>query len=94
MRTHWKNLVRLATLRSKPKSPYKIAKLKLIRHSSTCPDYDGLCSGFKAVIDGLTEAGIIEDDSMTHIGMPTFEWCKAKRGCGFVEVFVTETDKL
>lgn len=52
------------------------------------PDYDGLVSGFKHLIDALTEAGIIADDSMNVIGMPTFKWEKAPVGKGNVEIQV------
>jgi len=74
----------------RPTKPLKKAKLKFIRHSSTCPDYDGLVSSFKWVCDALTYHRIIENDKMENIGMPDFEWVKAPRGSGFITVEINE----
>ena len=73
-----------------PNAPVKHAKLTCIRHSSICPDYDGIVSGFKSVIDGIVEARVLEDDSMDNIGMPSFKWERARKGSGSVTVFIEE----
>jgi len=87
-RRKWKLLVKQITLGQVPPEPWRRAEVTVTRYSARCPDYDGLVSGAKSVIDGLTEAGIILDDSMHHIGMPQFRWAKAKPGEGRVEVQV------
>jgi Holliday junction resolvase RusA-like endonuclease len=67
-RQEWRDAVCLATFRKKPPVPLHRARLKLTRFSSTCPDYDGLVSGFKAVVDGLVDAGVLIDDNMRVTG--------------------------
>jgi len=52
------------------------------------PDYDGIVSGFKHPIDALVEAGIIIDDNMNVIGMPTFRWEKVPQGQGCIELHI------
>jgi Holliday junction resolvase RusA-like endonuclease len=75
-----------------PKHPLRKAWVECERHSSNSPDYDGLVSSFKSVIDGLTEAGVIEDDNMEIIGMPSFRWFKAPKGKGFIVIRVYDYD--
>lgn len=72
------------------RDPLTSAKLTLTRHSSKEPDFDGLVSSFKAVIDGLKEAGIIADDKMSIIGQPQYRWQKAKMKQGKISVAVEE----
>lgn len=85
----WRSLVESkVTLSMRPKYPLKQAKVKVTRHSSNCPDFDGLVSSFKHVIDGLMDASVIEDDNFGVIGMPEFCWVKAARGAGFIEIEV------
>jgi len=86
----WKEAVRFAIGSHQPDKPLKRAILTLTRFSSSCPDYDGLVSSFKHVIDGLIVSQVIEDDNMGIIGMPMFLWKKAKRGAGFIRVHVIE----
>jgi len=71
-----------------PKTPLKKAIIVVTRYSSRACDYDNLVSSGKALIDGLTEAGIIEDDSLDHIGIPIFKWEKTKPKEGRVSVAV------
>lgn len=68
--------------------PLDKAKLTLTRFSSSEPDWDGLVSSFKHVIDGLVEAGVIVDDKMSVIGQPQYFWvkCAPKKGRIKVEV--------
>ena len=72
----------------KPPQPLTSAVLCLTRNSSVEPDFDGLVSGFKAIIDALVEQGILSDDKMSVIGQPKYEWRKAPPGKGFVQVKV------
>lgn len=91
----WKQKVFYAIApHARPDKPLKKAKLTLTRHSHVCPDYDNLCSSFKACVDGLVMAGVIIDDNMNVIGMPEFKWEKAKPKEGFIEIKVEGMHKL
>ena len=85
----WKRLVWFSCPhRVRPAEPLKRALLCLTRFSSAPPDPDGLVSGFKHVVDGLVDVGILENDRWENIGMPSYKWEKvpAKRGKIRVEV--------
>ena len=86
----WKKMVSLVVVGKKPSQPLKKAKLTLTRYSSVCPDSDGLVSGFKRIVDGLVEAGILENDKFVNIGMPDYRWEKALPKNGRVTVTVEE----
>jgi len=86
----WKELVRIEIGDNIPTKPLSQAHIACLRASSSCPDYDGLVSSFKHVIDALISSYVIEDDSMNHIGMPSFRWKKVKPKKGFIEITVTE----
>jgi hypothetical protein len=91
-REYWHALVSHCVTGKKPKAPLKRAQLTLVRYSSVAPDYDGMVSSWKPVIDGLVKTGVLEDDSMAHIGIPRFEWEKAKPKAGKIFVGVEELD--
>lgn len=86
----WKYQVRLACLGEEPKVPLERAKLTLTRCSTNEPDFDGLVSGFKSIVDGLVEARILANDKQANIGQPVYLWEKAKRGMGQVKIKVEE----
>lgn len=88
----WKEHVFNAVLiaHSIPKSPLTKAKLTLVRHSSAEPDFDGLVSSFKHVIDGLIHAKVLVNDKVSNIGQPTYLWKLAKRNKGFIQIKVEE----
>ena len=88
----WEEMVLEAVLFERPERPLARARLTLTRCSSTAPDADNLCASFKPIVDGLTKAGIIEDDNMAVIGFPDYQWQKAKRGEGKVIITVEEVD--
>ena len=69
-------------------APLDRAKLTLVRCSSVEPDYDGLVSSFKVVIDALRHNHILADDKVQNIGVPTYVWEKASPGKGGVKVVV------
>lgn len=71
-------LVHLAIRPHLPAKPHERVKLTLTRHSSSEPDYDGLVSSFKHVIDGLVRAGFLANDKRENIGVPEFRWERAK----------------
>lgn len=87
----WKAAVANALAgRKKPEFPLKRARVSCTRFSSSAPDFDGLVAGFKPVIDALVDLGVLEDDSLKHIGVPHFEWKPAKPKQGCIAVTVTE----
>lgn len=87
-RDYWHQLVAAAVCGKKPREPLRRAKLTLVRYSSVAPDFDNLAGSWKPVIDGLQYCGVIENDSMAHIGVPVMQWEKAppKQGRIFVAV--------
>ncbi len=87
-RLKWTHAIHYLSAGKRPKSPLRRAKLKCFRHSSVCPDFDGLVSSFKFVIDALVTCHIIEDDSMKVVDMPEFKWFKAKKSEGYIDIFV------
>lgn len=84
----WKRRVILIMKPCLPNAPLKRAKLTLTRCSSVSPDYDGLVSGFKHVIDGLVIAGVLENDKYENIGVPTYLYRKVPAGKGMIRVVV------
>jgi hypothetical protein len=84
----WISWIAALTLTVKPPRPLPKAILALTRHSSREPDFDGLVSSFKHVIDGLVHAGIIQDDKPMVIGQPAFYWHKSKPKAGHVLIQV------
>lgn len=88
----WLNLVLLGCYSKRPIRPLQLAKLSLVRCSSSRPDPDGLVSSFKHVIDGLRKASIICNDQFENIGMPEYKWEEAPRGKGKIKVKVEEIE--
>lgn len=87
----WKRAVWQEVLRQgRPSEPLKHAKLRLVRRSSQAPDFDGLASSFKHLIDGLVESRVLLNDKLENIGMPEYVWEKCPRSDGHVLVEVTE----
>jgi Holliday junction resolvase RusA-like endonuclease len=85
----WHKLVaRFAAI--KPTKPLPRAQIILVRATSRRPDFDGLVGSFKHVIDGLTEARIILDDSHECIGIPDYKWEKTSPKNSHIRVTVTE----
>lgn len=85
----WRRITADTTLlHGRPRRPLSKAKLTLARYSSVCPDFDGLVSSFKPVIDGLVDAGIIAGDKMDVIGAPTYQWFKAPPKEGYITIIV------
>lgn len=90
-RKKWHNLVLRFGGHLAPPKPLLKAKLTLSRFSSEQPDFDGLVSGFKYVIDGLIKAGFIEDDNQDIIGQPRYLWFKAPRRQGKIKITIKES---
>ena len=87
---YWKEQIWGLTLNKRPPKPLKRARVVLVRHSSMEPDPDNLCISFKAILDSLVTAKILENDRYSNIGMPTYRWMKAPRGKGKIEIQVMD----
>lgn len=91
----WNNIVMYHVLKlGAPRAPLEKAKLTLIRYSSREPDYDGLVSSFKVVVDALRHNGVLVDDRMSNIGIPIYDWQKATPKGGFIHVCVEEVTQM
>lgn len=86
----WKHAVRYKVLRRIPSKPLKKFNLILTRFSSNEPDYDGLVRGFKAIVDGLRAAGVIQDDKLSNTGAWDCRWEKTSPKQGKIRVRVEE----
>lgn len=64
----------------------KQAGLELTRFSSVEPDFDGLVSTWKHVIDGLVEAQVIIDDRPSVLKDVQFRWEKIGKKIGKIRV--------
>jgi len=104
MRVHWSAKLRHAQLwkskvaikcqlAGKPPTPLAHAALTLTRCSAQEPDFDGLVSGFKSVIDGLVECGVLAGDKRSNIGQPQYHWQKVSPNKGKIIVSVEEITK-
>lgn len=89
--SEWKNLVNLAVGNRGPKEPLEKAEIIYTRYSSRCLDFDNLVNSYKAVQDGLVEAGVIKDDKVVNIGYPTYKWIKAPQKQGHITIEILET---
>lgn len=88
--TLWKSKTLTAIAGRAPEMPLKRARLTLTRCSSVEPDYDGLVSTFKHVIDGLVKAGVLENDKPSNIVAMHCTWEPVPPRKGFIRVRVEE----
>lgn len=58
------------------------AHITITRCSSREPDFDGLVSSGKHLLDGLVQAKVIPDDKVSIIGQPVYIWEHRKIGLG------------
>jgi hypothetical protein len=89
----WKSMVASQIILQrlqKPALPLTKAKIVFTRYSSKMPDFDGLVSGCKHLLDGLKIVVIIADDNPLIIGQPEYKWLQAKRNEGRIEIIVEE----
>jgi hypothetical protein len=87
---YWHQLVFYKTGKDIPMTPLKRAKLTLTRMSSREPDFDGLVSCFKPVIDALVVCGILENDKMSNIGKSEYLWEKVSNKNACIKVKIEE----
>lgn len=89
----WNNLVMFHVLKNgAPPKPLQKARLTLTRFSSSEPDYDGLVSSFKVVVDSLRYNAVLADDKMKNIGIPRYDWQKCAPKAGMIHVIVESID--
>lgn len=88
----WKKNVALAVGLNKPEKPLEKAKLTLTRYSSREPDFDGLVSSWKSLIDSLVICGVLKDDTQKVIGQSEFLWEKTSPKNGRVRIKIMEVD--
>jgi hypothetical protein len=84
----WKTTVIGMCASAKPRVPLTRYTLTLTRFSSSEPDFDGLVSSFKVVVDALREAGVLADDRISNTGPWDCRWEKAKPKEGSIRVEV------
>lgn len=87
---YWKTLVWQLVGGNRPLAPLTRAEIRIVRHSASEPDYDGLVSSGKHVMDSLVLCKVILDDKPSVIGVPKYEWVKAAPKKGRVFVSITE----
>lgn len=78
-KNNWTRLVGDSLYGKIPPTPFQFYTLRLCRHSSSEPDYDGLVSSWKYVVDALRYYKIIVDDKLSNSGPWICEWVKAPR---------------
>ena len=87
----WRQKAKLSCMTQKrPPKPLSKAKLTCTRHSAREPDHDNLVSSFKAIIDGIKDAGVIEDDKSSVVVERKYLWQRAAPKDGRVSVVVEE----
>jgi Holliday junction resolvase RusA-like endonuclease len=83
----WKMRVVEAAWPNRPAQPLKSARITYIRYSSVECDYDNLVISFKAIQDGLKQAGIITDDRRHNV-KATYLWRYIAPKKGMIQVTV------
>lgn len=75
-----------------PSAPLRKALIECVRISSGRMDADGLSGSFKAIVDALKHAGVIEDDSPDHVRV-SYRHERGRPRAGSVRVRVEELTK-
>ncbi len=88
-RDEWAQKVHGSIAGKLPEEPLKRARIELTRFSSIEPDFDGLVSSFKAILDAL-RGRVILDDRPSCIGSPLCKWEKTAPKQGRIKVIVEE----
>ena len=85
----WKEMVVWHVGNKRPEKPLSVPKITIIRMSSSQPDYDGLVSSGKHLLDGLIVARVLDDDK--HV-RPNYLWEKCPSKEGRMRIIVEEED--
>jgi hypothetical protein len=86
-RAKWKHDVGVCLMGKVRGRPWVKARAVFTRCSFTEPDYDGLVHGFKPIVDGLVEFGLLADDGPGYL-VRDYKWEKAPRKGGKIRVEV------
>ena len=89
-RKKWRTKSKQAAWHLRPVSPLKSYRLTCVRHSSAQPDFDNLAISFKSVVDGLKDAGIVEDDKAEYCLERYYKWEKTPPRGGKITIIVEE----
>lgn len=87
---YWDYVIAVFVGNELPISPLKKAKLKLTRFSPRPLDWDNLATSFKNPVDALVACGVLEDDNLSVIGIPEFEWIKSTKKEQRIRIEITE----
>lgn len=86
----WKRWVFIIVRTRRPAQPLTRARVEFTRFSyGRGVDCDNLAISFKAVRDGLVEAGILANDAPENI-VAEYTWVRAEKNQGRIKVTVTE----
>lgn len=85
---YWRRLAMATAWPSRPPRPLVNCELYCVRYSSGVLDYDNLVSTFKAVIDGLKDAGVIWNDGPKIVVRREYRQAKAEPRAGHIIVVV------
>ncbi len=88
MKKEWRQRVCLKAVPFAPMVPLEKAEIECIRYTSHSMDYDNLVASFKALIDGLKDAGIIIDDNQGVLVRRTYTHEKIKNEFKHVKMTV------
>ena len=73
-----------------PAAPLARAALLVTRHSASMADRLNIAQAAKPVVDAIVQAGVLADDSPAVLASERYEWQRAPRGQGRLEVIVEE----
>lgn len=91
-RKFWRTATCILAKAKRPQSPLTSCRITATRFSSAEPDYDNLVISFKSVIDGLKDAGVINDDKNSVVKERLYLWFRAPKGKGRVGIVVEEIE--
>lgn len=86
----WRTRTKLRTFMERPKEPLTKCRITATRFSSVEPDDDNLAISFKSVIDGLKDAGVIQDDKTSVVIERKYLWEISSPRKGKIRVLVEE----
>jgi Holliday junction resolvase RusA-like endonuclease len=86
----WRMKVNRSIGLKQPRKPLEKCFAIITKYGTRDCDFDNLVTSMKAVIDGLTDAGIMVDDSTKHFSCEyKFEKCKRNDECLVIQVMET-----
>lgn len=89
-RKKWRDAVCMIAKFRRPPKPLEKVRLTCTRFSSVSGDFDNRVSSFKGCIDGLKDAGVIQDDNDSVILERSYPWVKVPPGEGKIQIRVEE----